>query len=92
MNKKAGIGTEWVFALTTLFGLTVMVITMNMVFHEHLAPKIIDSLPNDDVGHDAESGINFYLYIWDFLPYIIGFMVAAFVVIISIKKEPTERY
>lgn len=92
MNKKGGIGTEWVFALTTLFGLTVLVITMNMVFHEHLAPKLIDNLPNNNVGQDAQSGIYFFLNIWDYLPYIVGFMVAVFIIIISIKKEPTERY
>ena len=89
--KNAGIGQEWVFALAILFGLTVLVLTFNTVYNYHLGPVIIDLLPESDVGVEAENGINMFLNIWNFLPYIIGFMVILFMLIISVKKEPVER-
>lgn len=89
-NKKGGIGQEWVFALATLFGLTVLVLTMNMVFHEHLAPSLIDAMPDTDAGESGENGISFFLTIWDLLPYIVGFMVVVFLLVVSVKKEPVE--
>jgi len=90
-NKKGGIGQEWIFALATMFGLTVLVLTFNVVFFEDLAPVLIDALPEGEVGVQAEAGINNFLDIWKFLPYIILGMIMVFLFVISIKKEPIER-
>ena len=90
-NKKGGVGQEWIFALSTMFGLTVLVMSFNVVYHEHLKPAIVDQLPDTAAGVAAELGIDRFLAIWDFLPYIILGMVILFLFVISIKKEAIER-
>jgi hypothetical protein len=90
-NKRAGIGQEWMFALSTMFALTVMVLTFNVVYLEHLAPAIIPMLPDDATGVAAEAGIGNFLVLWEFLPYIILGGVVIFLFVISVKKEPVER-
>lgn len=83
---------NWIFSLSTLFGLTVIVLVFGSVFWQHLSPTLINILPNTPTGESAEDGIGFVLTVFDMIPYILGFMVVVFILVVSIKREPTEEY
>lgn len=90
-NKKGQVGKEWIFGLAFLFALTVLYLTFNIVFNVHLAPIILDIMPATDAGAQAESGINSWLTIWTFMPYILFGITLVYLIILAIKKEPVER-
>ncbi len=91
MNKKSQVGREWIFGLAFIFALTVLYLTFNSVYNAHLAPIILDNLPNTDAGAQAEAGINSWLNIWKFMPYILFGVVVIFLFIVTVRKEPIER-
>lgn len=91
MDKKAQIGKEWIFGIAFIFSLTVLYITFNMVYNVYLAPIFIAQMPDNQVGLDAIDGINQWLTIWEFLPYILLGLTFIYLILLSVKKEPTER-
>jgi len=90
-NKKAQVGKEWIFGLAFLFALTIIYLTFNSVYNAHLAPIIISTLPNTTAGLEATNGINDWLRIWEFMPYILMGVTFIYLMILTIKKEPVER-
>ena len=89
-NKKAGVGNEWFFVLSIIFGLSVMYILFNIVFVYYLEPIFVENMPDTEVGQDGIDGIHTYLTYWKFIPFLILGSVIMYLIIITIKREPTE--
>ena len=92
LNKKGGAGKEWIFALSIIFALSVLYILFNVVFNYHLAPVFIELMPDTDAGNQGIEGIQQYLIYWKFIPYLILASIIIYMIILTVKKEPTEYY
>jgi len=90
-NKKGGIGTQWLIAISFLFMLTFMYITFNNIYSYSIAPTFIGLLNNDSAGAQAESGINFYMSNYNKVFYILFFIDLAYMFMLLIKSEPVEQ-
>jgi hypothetical protein len=89
-NKKGGIGTQWLIAISFLFMLTFLFITFNNIYSYSLAPTFIGLLNNDSAGQQAEEGINFYMSKYNYVFYILFFVDLLYMFMLLIKEEPVE--
>ena len=91
-NKRGGVGKEWLYAISFLFSLSILVFIFNTVFNYNLAPLFIELLPDAPVGVEAEAGINQWLTFWKFIPLLLFGSVIIYMFILSVKKTPEEKY
>lgn len=99
MNKKGySTGFAWVFGLVTLFGLGLLYIIFNQVFTIHLVPVIKDNINNplynvdEDTRDAAIGGIDKYMTFFNFLPFILFFVVVIYLIVTAIRKERESEY
>ena len=93
IGKRAGIGSEMIFALAILFLLVLIVFVFEMVYGYYLIPNLVSNLPSNAVGADAEAGIRGYVRIFRI---VMGIMFGGdiiYMILLTVRKEPTEyRY
>ncbi len=103
LNNKGGfsVGFTWVFGLVTLFGLGLLYITFNQVFEGHLVPVIKDmSNSSSYLGRNIpeatsvliHTNIDRYMSYFHMVPFILFFVVAAYMIIAAIRKEGDSEY
>jgi len=92
INKKGGVGKEWLYSLSFIFALSILVFIFNGVFNYNLAPLFISLMPPGADGEAGINGINRWLLYWKFIPLLLLGSVLLYMFILTIKKTPTERY
>jgi len=92
LYKKGATGTQWALGLSFLFSLVILVFIFNMVFGFYMQPTIVDMLPDNQVGIDAEEGIQQYMDFWKIIPILIFGNVVVYMLILTFRREGTERY
>lgn len=97
MDKKAySVGFSWVFGLVSLFGIGVMYIVFSQVFKAHLVP-IIKDMTNVSTIDNATiiavtGGIDNYMMFFDFIPFVLFFVIVLYMVVVAIRKEREETF
>jgi len=100
-NKKAySTGFAWIFGLVTLFGLGVLYIVFSQVFVGHLVPTIKNMVNgttanlNIDVATQTEinAGIDKYMVFFNFMPFILFFVVVLYMIIAAVRKERESEF
>ncbi len=97
MGRKAySVGFSWVFGLVSLFGIGVMYIVFSQVFKAYLVPIITDmtnvSTINISTQNEVIGGITQYMMFFDFLPFILFFVVVLYMIIVAVRKEREDVY
>jgi hypothetical protein len=98
MNNKKGysVGFSWVFGLVSLFGIGIMYIVFSQVFKAHLVPTITTMVNSSGIDAatvtEVNTGITKYMAFFDFLPFILFFVVVLYMVIVAIRKEREDVY
>jgi len=97
-NKKSqGIAYAWIFGLVTIFVLGVLFIVFDQVFLAYINPAIIDQVNNSNPAIDAATKteifgfITKYMIFWHILPFILFFVVVAYMIIVTIRRERTDE-
>ena len=96
-SKKAySVGFSFVFALVSLFGLGVMYVVFSQVFKAHLVPIVKDmtNVTTIDMATQTavNAGIDKYMMFFDFLPFILFFVIVLYMIIVAIRKEREDGY
>ena len=97
MNKKGfSPGVSWIYGLFTLFGLGILYIVFSQVFYGSLVPTIQNMVTSSTIDNATQTlifgNIDKYMTYFDFLPFILFFVVVIFMIIQAFRKEATEGY
>ena len=98
MSKKGqSTAFAWFYGLVTLFGIGVLYIIFNQVFHANLVPLIktqVNATPGLDVATMAEvnDNIDRYMFYFNLLPIVLFFVVVLFMIIAAIRKEQENQF
>ena len=93
MNTKGySVGFSWIFGLVTLFGLGILYIIFQQILRNDIAPVIIATINNSLTIPLADktktiANINQYLTYFDFVIYILFFVVIVYMFVVAIRKE-----
>ena len=96
-KKSQGIAFAWIYGLITLFVLGVLFVVFDQVFLAHINPAIINQVNNSNPAIDEATKteifgfIDKYMTFWHMLPFILFFVVVAYMIIVTIRKERQDE-
>jgi len=97
LGKKAySIGFSWVYALVSLFSIGILYIVFSQVFKGHLVPVITGMANVSTIPMDTQAavigGISKYMTFFDFLPFVLFFVIVLYMIVVAIRKPKEEVY
>jgi hypothetical protein len=87
---------SWIYGLTSLFGIGILVVIFSQIFYQYLVPAIKGQVLMSNIDNATQTtifaNIDKYMMFWDMLGPILFFVVVIYLLAVSFRSEANERF